>query len=100
MNPKGPLHTPTGMIIADRLYVDTRGNLQPIRKTPKYRESRLKSFVKGTAIILGLWAVGTLMGIMLIEWFIGCGGVTYHADHTWTTNECVVLKNTIETGVW
>ena len=41
-----------------------------------------------------------LVALVLIEWAVGCGEITYHADGTWTTNECAFLPHKQARGEW
>ena len=41
-----------------------------------------------------------LVALVLIEWSVGCGEITYHADGTWTTNECAFLPHKQARGEW
>ena len=43
---------------------------------------------------------GVMLGVILIEWMAGCGEVTYYADRTWVSNECVFQNNEIARGTW
>lgn len=44
--------------------------------------------------------VGLLLSIVFLETVVGCGGVTYRADRTWQTNECVFLTTKTGHGKW
>ncbi len=43
---------------------------------------------------------GLLLSAVLLETASGCGQVTYKADRTWQSNECLFLTNKGETGRW
>ena len=45
-------------------------------------------------------AFSALVALVLVEWAVGCGEVTYHADGTWTTNECAFLPHKQARGEW
>ena len=53
----------------------------------------------GFGIIL-LVATALVVGIMIVEWLVGCGEPTYFADGTWTTNECLFVPYQITSGNW
>ena len=60
-------------------------------------------FSKTIDLILGIiicGAIGTLFAMVLLEWLAGCGEVTYFADGTWITNECLFQDNKISQGTW
>jgi hypothetical protein len=40
------------------------------------------------------------ISVAMIEWLAGCGEVTYYANHTWETNQCVFQDNEIKRGTW
>jgi hypothetical protein len=45
-------------------------------------------------------AFSALVALVLIEWAVGCGEITYHADGTWVTNECVFIPHKQARGEW
>jgi hypothetical protein len=91
--------------IADKLYIDERGSLQPLRRTIKiepmqYPESihmKVAKFILTSLVCLGC---GVMLGVIMIEWMAGCGEVTYYADRTWVSNECIFQDNEIAKGTW
>jgi hypothetical protein len=51
--------------------------------------------------ILFYLVIAAFAAMVGIEWAAGCGEVTYHANHTYTSNECVFINNrTTATGRW
>ena len=91
--------------IADKLWIDERGNLQPIRRKIKiqpmhYPESIHMKIAKFLLIAFATIGCAILFSVIFIEWMAGCGEVTYFADRTWVTNECVFQDNTIQRGTW
>ena len=60
-------------------------------------------FSRTIDLVLGVilcGAIGTLLAMVLLEWIVGCGEVTYFADGTWITNECLFQDNKISKGTW
>ena len=60
-------------------------------------------FSRTIDLVLGVilcGAIGTLLAMVLLEWIVGCGEVTYFADGTWNTNECLFQDNKISKGTW
>ncbi len=47
-----------------------------------------------------LTILGLLIGVIFLEWMVGCGQVTYFADGTWATNECIWAGREMQTGTW
>jgi hypothetical protein len=45
-------------------------------------------------------AVGLLLSFILVETAVGCGEVTYRADRTWQSNQCVFLTTKVNRGKW
>ncbi len=43
-------------------------------------------------VALLMMCVGVLLALVIIEWAVGCGQVTYYPNGTWTENECVFLQ--------
>ena len=50
--------------------------------------------------LCGYVAAGLLVTALLLEFSVGCGATTYHADHTYTTNECIFIPYTPTSGRW
>jgi hypothetical protein len=44
--------------------------------------------------------LGATICLVLIEWAVGCGEVTYLPDHTWESNDCVFLPREVSYGEW
>ena len=44
--------------------------------------------------------LGATICLVLIEWAVGCGEVTYLSDHTWKSNDCVFLPREVSYGEW
>lgn len=61
-------------------------------------------FMLRLAKILGVGCVITLgyliFMVVAIEFVVGCGERTYHADGTWRTNECVFIPYEPVEGRW
>ena len=45
-------------------------------------------------------AVALLITVVMLEWIVGCGEVTYLPDGTWHTNECLFIPHEQKTGTW
>jgi hypothetical protein len=45
-------------------------------------------------------AAGILLSFILVETAVGCGEVTYRADRTWQSNQCVFLTTKMDRGKW
>lgn len=45
-------------------------------------------------------ATALLITVVLLEWIVGCGEVTYLPDSTWHTNECLFIPHEQKTGTW
>ena len=45
-------------------------------------------------------ATALLITVVLLEWVVGCGEVTYLPDNTWYTNECLFIPHEQKTGTW
>jgi len=45
-------------------------------------------------------AVALLIMVVMLEWVVGCGEVTYLPDGTWHTNECLFIPHEQKTGTW
>ncbi len=43
---------------------------------------------------------GLFMGVIVVEWLVGCGEKIYYADGTWVTGECVFVPYETTTGEW
>ena len=50
--------------------------------------------------LLSFIVFSAIMCLMAMEFVVGCGQVTYHANHTYTTNECLFIPYTPTTGRW
>ena len=59
--------------------------------------AKVWSFVGGACATL---LIAIVIAVVAIEWLAGCGEVTYYADRTWETNQCVFQDNKIERGTW
>jgi hypothetical protein len=57
------------------------------------RSAGMKSFL---VVLL----FGFLFGLLLLEWMVGCGEVTYLSDRTWQSNDCLFLPSEIIYGIW
>ena len=88
------------------LYVDHNGSLQEIKVKPRvsatlHNEETISSkLIKYTLMTLAMVLMGALFSVILLEWLVGCGEVTYFADGTWKTNECLFQDRPITTGTW
>lgn len=49
---------------------------------------------------LAVVLAAVLFAVTLVEWSAGCGEVTYYADRTWETNECVFMDREVKRGTW
>jgi hypothetical protein len=60
-------------------------------------ESRLSGLFLGLFILL---FASLFCSLIVLEWLVGCGEVTYFPDHTWVTNECLLLPIEMDSGMW
>lgn len=81
-----------------------RTDFKPYRYIPHHEEQRRRqwaerafAFALGTIVTISLTAA---VVIVMLEWSVGCGEVTYYGDGTWRTNECVFIDNPIKEGKW
>jgi hypothetical protein len=88
------------------LYVDHKGSLQEIKVRPRVsaplqnEETISSKLIKYTLTTLAMVLMSALFGVVLLEWIAGCGEVTYFADGTWKSNECLFQDRPITTGTW
>ena len=89
------------------LYVDKSGDMQTIKVIPnttQVKDNTSKNVISPFwDLVLGMIlcaCIGGLFAVVILEWLAGCGEVTYFADGTWSTNECLFQDNNIETGTW
>ncbi len=88
------------------LYIDHKGSLQEIKVRPKvsnlYEDTETISskLIKYSLMTIAMCLIGALFGVVVLEWLVGCGEVTYFADGTWRTNECLFQERPITTGTW
>lgn len=50
--------------------------------------------------LLGFIVFIAMISLCALEFVIGCGETTYHADRTYTTNECLFIPYTPVDGRW
>ena len=55
--------------------------------------------MKDLYTIVVLMGVGIMLALIIVEWVVGCGNVTYYPDGTWIENECVFIKNELVHGL-
>ena len=100
-----------GKVVRDQdnkpcLYIDQNGSLQEIKVKPRvsatlHNEETISSkLIKYTLMTLAMVLMGALFSVVLLEWLVGCGEVTYFADGTWKSNECLFQDRPITTGTW
>jgi len=88
------------------LYIDHQGSLQEIKVRPNvsniYEDTETISskLIKYSLMTIAMCLVGAIMGVVVLEWLVGCGEVTYFADGTWRSNECLFQDRPITTGTW
>ena len=88
------------------LYIDQNGSWQEIKVKPRvsatlHNEETISSkLIKYTLMTLAMVLMGALFSVVLLEWLVGCGEVTYFADGTWKSNECLFQDRPITTGTW
>lgn len=58
---------------------------------------RIVTYIGGAFVFL---AIALMVAVAIIEFMVGCGEVTYHANGTWETNQCVFLTTKYESGTW
>jgi hypothetical protein len=44
--------------------------------------------------LLSFIVFSAMISLMVLEFMVGCGETTYHADRTYTTNECLFIPYT------
>ena len=50
--------------------------------------------------LLSFIVFSAIISLMVLEFMVGCGETTYHADRTYTTNECLFIPYTPVDGRW
>jgi hypothetical protein len=50
--------------------------------------------------LLSFIVFSAMISLMVLEFVVGCGETTYHANHTYTTNECLFVPYTPTSGRW
>jgi len=102
-------HTPTrGELRRDREIERLRRRLERRSRRSTQRRGRRLGAVKANLAwmirtfvhMLAVAAAGTALAFLALEWVIGCGEVTYFADGSWATNECVLLPSAEASGRW
>jgi len=86
------------------VYIDDTGSLREliVRIRPnvsKYRNPPSKLLPKLFGILV-MVLIAVLMAVIVLELLVGCGEVTYLADGTWKSNECIFQHTDILTGTW
>jgi hypothetical protein len=56
--------------------------------------------LRGVLYAIVFLCISAGAAVAMIEFAAGCGEVTYHADRTWTTNQCVFLNTKQASGTW
>ena len=84
------------------VYIDESGSLQELVIRPnvsKYRNPPNK-IMSNVYMGIAIFLVAILMAVVVLELLVGCGEVTYLADGTWKSNECLFQTTNILTGTW
>ena len=84
------------------VYIDESGSVQELVIRPnvsKYRNPPNK-LMSNLYMGLAIFLVAILMAVVVLELLVGCGEVTYLADGTWKSNECLFQTTNILTGTW
>jgi hypothetical protein len=53
--------------------------------------------ITSVALLIGVVLLGV---VILFELAVGCGQISYSADRTYTTNECLFIPYTPSAGRW
>ena len=112
LNEKPKTLPPMEGVIHPQLYEDANGFIRPLN--PRKTKTLVKPVSRpwwglptlgprtakrvGTIITLAIAAL--IMLAIMVEWIAGCGEVTYNADRTWVSNECVFQDRPITRGKW
>ena len=84
------------------VYIDDSGSLQELVIRPnvsKYRNPPNK-LMSNLYLGIAMFLLAILMTVVILELIVGCGEVTYLADGTWKSNECLFQTTDILTGTW
>jgi hypothetical protein len=87
-----------------RVYIDDTGSLRELiikirPNVSKYNKPPSNILPKLFGI-LAIFLVAMLFVVIVLELLVGCGEVSYLADGTWKTNECIFQHTDILTGTW
>lgn len=81
-----------------------RSHFKPYEYIPSYERRRRREWAERafafTLATIATVCVTSALTVVLLEWSVGCGEVTYYADGTYRTNECLFFNNEIKEGTW